>query len=844
MKFISIVIISLLCLAKVYCQPASVPLKMSWRLLGNNYLHQNENQCVFTLSNIGEQVFPASGWSLFFSFNGSIDNARIVGHVRMDHLNGDYYQLKPLEGFQPIKPGESMQITYISDGQLRNYSSAPAGMYLVWDAAPDKGLTLAEYKQETIQDSTLAWVTPEMVFERNRNIRDVPAPSLPKIFPTPAFYQENAGSFTLSGMEELVAPPLFEKEAKFLSDAMMPLFGMKLVAIPQLRTGVAAIVFKEAPMAPEAYHLTVTRERITIEASAPAGAFYAVQSLLSLIPAEARMKVQGSLTLPAVEVRDEPRFGYRSLSFDVARNFRSKAEVKRVLDLMAMYKMNVLHFHLTEDEGWRLEIPGLPELTEIGAKRGHGKNMLPPAYGSGPEAGENSGSGYYTRADFLEILRYATERHIQVIPEIESPGHARAAIKSMDYRYEQWMKQGNKTEAEKYLLRDLNDRSVYSSAQLYNDNVMCVALPSVYTFMEKVTNEIIAMYAEANAPLKTIHMGGDEVPAGAWEKSPLCQELIAREPSLENTNDLWYYYYGKLNDMLQCKYLYMSGWEEMAMRKTKLDGQNTMIPNPGFAGKNMQVHVWNNVLGWGAEDLPYRLANAGFKVILSPVSNNYFDLCYYKHPDEPGLSWGGYQDIDKPFYFVPYNYYKTSKEGPDGKPIDPAILNGKDRLTDYGKSNIVGVEGLIWSETLLSDAALEYMILPKMLAFAERAWAPDPAWATEKDPKRSAELYDAAWSVFVNTVGKREMPRLSLVNGGYNYRIPTPGARVENGKVVLNVQFPGLTIRYTTDGSAPDQNSPIYTGPIAGKGKIRAAAFDIKGRSSRVIEPNNRRTTP
>jgi hexosaminidase len=347
------------------------------------------------------------------------------------------------------------------------------------------------------------------------------------------------------------------------------------------------------------------------------------------------------------------------------------------------------------------------------------------------------------------------------------------------------------------------------------------------------------MYKAAGAPITSIHMGGDEVPAGAWEKSPICQQLIQADAVLENTNDLWYYYYNKVNKIIQSKGLFVSGWEEVGMRKTKLDGANTMIVNPKMANDRFQLHVWNNMVGWGAEDLPYRLANAGYKVVLSPVSNNYFDLAYHKSPDEMGYYWGGFQDVDKPFYFIPYNYYKTSKENAAGNPIDKSYFIGKDRLTDFGKSNIVGIQGLLWSENVRSVAIMEYLLLPKLLGLAERAWAKDPEWATENNPEQFQLKYNDAWSSFVNTVGKRELPKLDYYAGGFKYRIPPVGLSIVNGKVSANSQFPGLTIRYTTDGSDPTTSSKLYESPMDDKGNILFKAFDSRGRGSRTTSIKN-----
>jgi hexosaminidase len=533
---------------------------------------------------------------------------------------------------------------------------------------------------------------------------------------------------------------------------------------------------------------------------------------------------------------------------DIARNFQSKEETLRLLDLMALYKMNILHLHFSDDEGWRLQIPGLPELTEVGARRGHRAvqgqvlptakgqavkgELLPPSFGSGADTTNTNGSGYYTKAGFIEILKYATERHISVIPEIESPGHARAAVRAMDTRYAHFMQAGDKEEAMRYLLRDTLDQSVYRSAQMWSDNVMNPALHSVYRFMGKVMDEIQDMYKEAGAPLATIHVGGDEVPSGAWEKSPACNDLIKSDPSIGTTAGLWYYYLSRVNQLLKDRGLFLSAWEEVALRKG--------VVNRDFGAQHFQVHVWNNFIGSGGEDLAYKLANAGYKVVLAGVTNFYFDMAYEKAFDEPGYYWGAYIDVDKPFSFIPYDYLKNTKEDNNGRRLDAAAFANKESLTDSGKSNIVGIQGLVWGETVKGQERLEYMLLPRLLGVAERAWAKSPAWATEKEEAVSARLYREAWNVFINVLSKRELPRLDHYAGGFQYRIPAAGARVEAGRVVANVQLPGFTIRYTSDGKEPDGKSKRYTGPITDKGLIRLAVFSPSGRRGRMVALENK----
>jgi len=568
--------------------------------------------------------------------------------------------------------------------------------------------------------------------------------------------------------------------------------------------------------------------------------FYGIQSFFSLVPPSAWVHIQRAIQIPCVEVKDEPRFGYRAFMLDVGRNFQPKKEIFRVLDVLALYKINVFHMHLTEDEGWRLEIPSLPELTEVGGRRGHSldsKHFLPASHGSGGELDNKTGTGFYTRADFIEILKYADARHIMVMPEIEAPGHARAAIKSMNARYDRLMAEGKKAEAEKYLLYDAADKSQYSTAQYWTDNVIDVSLPSTYNFVETVISDIVSMYKDAGVPLKTINWGGDEVPAHVWEKSPAYLALKATHPEIKSTADLWYYFYGRVNQLIKAKGLYLSGWEEMALRKTALDGQPFYIPNPDFMPEHLQAEVWNNTLGGGNEDLAYKLANAGYKTVLTPVTNLYFDMAHYKSFDEPGYYWGAFSDIDKPFSFIPFDYFKNAKVDRDGLPLNRNIFIGKQRLTEYGKSNILGIQSAVWGENIKSTERLEYMLLPRLLGFAERAWAKDPDWATEKNTAKSDSLYNIAWSNFLNVLGKRELPRLSYFNGGYNYRVPKPGIVLQDGKYAANVQFPGLIIRYTTNGKDPDEKSKPYNDAVTNDGNaIKFRAFDTKGRGGNVSE--------
>lgn len=817
-------------------------LGISWKVIENDY--EGSGQCAtsITLSNHNQQPLPAKGWKIYFNFARPV-NKVLRGPVQVAHVNGDLFVITPTENFTPLAAGDSLQLDILSADWVVNFTDAPNGFFLVWNNnASGENLPPVSIQPSTtpkqylrFKQDKIGLITPQDIYNQNLSATNIPASQLTKIFPTPLEYFETGDSVALSPAMKWQGNAAFAKEQQWLQQQLAGLYGKN----KSLRSGTASLYLLKGAEAPGAYHLRINKDSVVISAGNTDGIFYGMQSLLSLIPPAAWAGNQQALYVPTLQVYDAPRFGYRAFMLDVARNFQTKAAVLKVLDVMALYKLNVFHLHFSDDEGWRIQIPGLPELTDLGSRRGFTNGTsLPPSLGSGAAVNNTQGTGFYTRADFIEILQYATARHIAVIPEIEAPGHGRAAIRSMEARYKHYMAAGDKTAATQYLLQSINDTSVYHSVQNWNDNVMDPSLPSVYTFMEKVVDELRAMYREAGAPLQTIHMGGDEVPAGVWEKSPAFEALKTKDASVATPEDVWYYFYGKLNQLLQQRGLFLSGWEETAMRKTKLDGKPYRVPNPRFISTPFQLDVWNNVLGDGDEDLAYRLANAGYKVVLSCVTNNYLDMAYYKAFEEPGYYWGAFVDIDKPFSFIPYDYFKNTKEDKFGNPIDSTLFIGKQRLSDYGKTNIVGMKGLLWAETLVTQDRMEYMLMPKLLAIAERAWSKDPDWAVTADKAQAAKQYQKDWSSFVNRVAKRELPRLDYYAGGFNYRIPQPGAAIVNHAVAANLQLPGLAIRYTTNGETPDSNSPLYSVPIPAKGTIKLKAFDTRGRGGREAVVN------
>lgn len=820
-------------------QPDPKKLELNWYVYENNYQGKDQTLNGLSIRNTGADALPATGWKIYFNSIKRMSALTADARFVVKHINGDFFMLSPGKDFKGLASGQQIEWKYLSAGWVVNESECPHGFYLVWDDAEDTGFAMNEPLIHALPEDKMSRfkgdkeLTPAQLFALNQ--RAGTAGAAQRIFPKPLSYKENAGFYTLSASGSIITDQAFAMEAELLNDDLKSLFGKKFKVA---NTGQRAAVQlqEDNSLMEDEYKLNVSAAGILISGKSAREIHYGLQSLKMLIdPVTPATKVQ-NIKLKYVEVQDRPRFGFRGVMLDVARNFQPKQEILKLIDLLSLYKLTTLHLHLNDDEGWRLQIKALPELTEVGSNRGHTldeQERLMPSYGSGPVPGINSGSGYYSRQDFIDILKYAARRHINVIPEIETPGHARAAVVSMQARYRKFMKAGDTLKAREYLLRDLADTSLYHSVQQWNDHVIDPSLPSAYRFLETVSDEIIDMYAQAAAPLETIHFGGDEVPAGVWTGSPSVNAFKKLHPEIKQTADLWDYFFGRLSAMLQKKGLFLSGWEETALRKSA-ENPRRWMPNPLFLDKNFRVNVWNNMSG--NEDLAYRLANSGYKVILSFVTNFYFDMAYIRQFDEPGFNWGGLINIEQSFKFIPFDYLRNQHTDYVNRPLPASMLASFEHLTAAGQKNVAGLQGLLWSETVKTPERLEYMYLPRLLALSERAWSPSPQWAAEKDSVQAKTSYEKDWARFSHSVS-REMRRLDSYAGGYQYRIPTPAIRIRGAQAEANTDLPGFAIRYTTDGSLPDSKSSLYVKPVTASKNLRFRAFNTLGRGGKVAHP-------
>lgn len=504
----------------------------SWSLDENKITAPQQHTATLTLTNRGAGTLDA-GWKLYFNtIFISIRSQSLDPKLSINHLQGDFFVW---EGETPsLKPNESFSLSYRSSGTFLKNAYPPEG--LIFLHADGKGEEISQYQKEVITEANLVELaagtsfpvtSSKQRFSENRALYPLPDKEIPPYLPSPKTWKYTAAALEWSPSSiQLEAPKEFEKIRDYLEKTLQKGYKPKDGELGDpLR--IRFELLKSLPK--EGYTIQIEGAQVLIQASTPVGALYGANSFLAMLNPIIWKGGATSLTLPQVSIEDEPAFGYRGLFLDVARNFQSKDQVLKLLDLMSFYKLNVFHFNLANDEGWRIEILGLPELTQFGGRRGFSvdeSEYLWPYYASGanPDASP-SGTGFYTVADFQEILRYAKDRNIEVIPELGVPAHSRAAILAMEKRYRSFMQAGKEKEALAYRLADPADESKYLSAQNFKGNTVCVCQESTYNFYEKLVVEIGKMYASAGVEARNWHSGGDEVPKGVWTASPICADF-------------------------------------------------------------------------------------------------------------------------------------------------------------------------------------------------------------------------------------------------------------------------------------------------------------------------------
>lgn len=493
------------------------------------------------------------------------------------------------------------------------------------------------------------------------------------IIPEPVKMVRNAGSFSLPQKIIIKADRNSELNGviSFLKERLSVPTGSHVSVNPNASTATIHLQLNkkiDRVIHTEGYHLLVTSHRIVISANEPAGLFYGAQTLVQLFPGEIEtnnLVKNIRWEAPCVNITDYPRFGWRGLMFDVSRHFFTKADVKEYIDQMVRYKYNLLHLHLTDDEGWRIEIKSLPKLTEIGAwnvkKVGYFGKFSPPA----PDEPRNYG-GFYTHEDIRELVQYAKERFVNILPEIDVPGHSLAAVTS-------YPELSCTADAKNYRVRSgeqIMDWSHGAPPIALVDNALCPANENVYEFLDKVITEVAQLF-----PFEYIHMGGDEAAHNYWQQSEAIKALMQRE-GLKTMEEVQSYFTKRVERIVASKGKKFIGWDEI------LEGGLA----PGAA-----------VMSWRGLEGGIKAAKMGHEVVMSPTTFAYLD---YMQGD-PAL---------EPAVYATLRLNKAYQFEPLPKGVDAKFIKG-------GQANL-------WTEQVYNMRHAQYMTWPRGWAIAESLWSP------------------------------------------------------------------------------------------------------------------------
>lgn len=475
------------------------------------------------------------------------------------------------------------------------------------------------------------------------------------IVPEPSDVRVGEGVFSLTRRTEIRLPDgdsALVRTAELFGELAGKSLGRPLMVVRGGGQESGAICVALGDLPAEAYVLSVRSDRIDLTGGSPAGVFYGFQTLRQMLPESAlRGERARAIDLPVVEIRDEPRIGYRALLLDVGRHFFGPEEVKSVIDLMAMHKLNRLQWHLTEDQGWRIEIRKYPELTRRGAWRD--RSDLRPAEDGRPEKDPQPYGGYYTQQQVREIVRYAADRFIEIVPEIEMPGHAMAALASYPW------------------LGCLGEGYEVPSLWGVKEDVYCAGKDSTFVFLEDVLTEVTDLF-----PYGFVHIGGDECPKARWKECPRCRRRM-RDEGLGSEEELQSYFVRRIERFLASRNRRMVGWDEI--RQGGLSETAIVLSRKREQGLRSALENGNDV-------------------IMTPYMNCYFDYYQGSRETEP-LAFGGFLPLRTAYDLDPF-------EGLDAEQ----------------SRRILGVQCNLWTEFVATLDHAEYMLLPRLAAFAERAW--------------------------------------------------------------------------------------------------------------------------
>ena len=789
----------------------------------------------FTINNTSS-IDLNSPWSLHWNQQSSIiDEQSVPENVIYDYVAGQSYNILTFGKDYILAKDSSFSIDLSQRGIVRRQSDLPVGGFIVSnDDILDVEFDYVWKNAKGIEKLN----APTSVDRYNEYISNslLDKSDLDYIIPTPSNFIINDGEVEMLNNYSIVIDDEFNLSEQLINSVFE---GIVSINFDDTNEVISRITIDlDESINAESYQLSVSDGGISISSADSAGALYALQSLKQIFLIS---KLEDT-PLKFIEVNDSPKFSYRGMLLDISRNFYGPEKIKQIIDYLSFFKINYLDFRLTDDEGWRLEIPGLEELVEVGSKRAYTKDEfenLIPMYGSGPDT-NSTGSGYLSRSDYVDILKYASERNISVIPQISVPSHMRSAIVSMNARYQKYMEMGNQVEAEKYLLIDPDDKSEYYSAQGFTDNIMNICRESSFTFYEKVIDEIYLMYKDAGVEMTKFGVAADELPYGAWQKSPMCDNFMNENSISGDYNALYELMQRRIYNKISSYGATMTGWDDILLKLTEKNQSETQIKD-FFKDDDILLFVWKNDWGQGRQDMIYKYANLGYKSIMSNSSAFYFDMVDDKDLDNIGLSWSGYANYKDMWTVDVYDVF-NDLYGVEKNNISQDYIDNSVKLDQDKRDNIIGVQSQIWSETIRNEGILDYMFMPNIIVFSQKAWSHDNSWMDISNNDIKIETINREWNKFANNVGQRVLPMVDNIFGGLSYDLPKPGGKVINDTLYANTVFPGLNIKYTLDGSIPKESSENFKSPIKINDDdiVNLRLFNNKGRGGNSIIVENK----
>ncbi|MEN0036851.1 MAG: family 20 glycosylhydrolase [Cellvibrio sp.] len=789
------------------------------KIIGDNACYSGEISLIFPAS------LPNNDWLIYFGSRRTIfqDSSN---DFDIKHVSGDVHTISFVG--DKIVAGKAYVIPFTGKGYINaelqvlpNYFIAPTSQSLSARIIkstepkidPETKLaslpfvkpfkTINQVNRSSVDYSPLA--TPEFLYKYHERIN---------AFTKSAIIDENRtvpkvshASFTSKRVVVVSALSVSEKDLEnselSVAFSMLEKKGVVLSTADKSKAIKLSLKLdKKADINAEAYAINIGLKSIDISAKTNAGLFYGLYTLSQLI--------DDNLGLSVGKVSDVPRYSFRGVQLDVSRNFHSKAFMLKLLDQMALLKLNKFHLHLADDEGWRLEIPGLPELTNVGAYRCYDpseQKCLSPQLASGPSI-DTDVNGYLSVDDYIDVIQYAAARHIDVIPALDMPGHSRAAVKAMEARYKFYMAEKLPEKANEYLLTEQEDKSIYRSIQHYTDNTLNPCIPSTYRFVDKVLSEIIDMHQRAGVPLKRYHIGADET-AGAWRDSPACNRLVKDNKNIHDMKELTGHFIEQIAQKVSAKGIVPAVW-----------GDGLDHANKDNLPDNMQVNVWG-LLPDQIHNQTHNFVNLGFDTILSVPDVLYFDFPYQADPNEQGNPWGSRSvDTFKVFQFMPDNLPAHAEIWPD---LMGNQYSTKEKVTLNKGHYITGIQAQLWTETTRTSDVAGYMYFPRLIAFAERAWH-KPEWEVPyisgraysptsqqfSEKMKQQQLQD--WAQFSHTLVNKVLP--NLVRDDMFFRLPVPGAKIEGNTLYANSMYEDLYIEYRLLTGKKIGEWKVYKNPV------------------------------